>query len=74
MPSVLRAISLRVIALIAECNYAQRRLAVLRLNPDRYVTAPDQAPDTYREFLFRSSGPLTHEPSAADRMLGHASR
>ena len=74
MLSVLRAISLRVVAVIAECNYAQRRLAVLWLNPDRYVTVPDQAPDTYREFLFRSSGLLTHEPSAAHRTLGHASR
>ena len=73
MPSVLRAISLRVIAVIAECNYAQRRLAVLRLSPDRYVTAPDQAPDTYREFLFRTSGLLAREPSAAERTLGHAS-
>ena len=72
MPSVLRAISLRVIALIAECNYAQRRLAVLRLSPDRYVTVPDQGPETYREFLFRTSGLLAHEPSAAERMLGHA--
>ena len=73
MLSVLRAISLRVSVVIAECNYAQRRLAVLRLSPDRYVTAPDQAPDTYREFLFRTSGLLAHEPSAAERTLGHAS-
>jgi len=73
MLSVLRAISLRVVTIIAECNYAQRRLAVLRLSPDRYVTAPDQAPDTYREFLFRTSGLLAHEPSAAERALGHAS-
>jgi len=73
MLSVLRAISLRVVTIIAECNYAQRRLAVLRLSPDRYVIAPDQAPDTYREFLFRTSGLLAHEPSAAERALGHAS-
>jgi hypothetical protein len=73
MLSVLRAISLRVVTVIGECNYAQRRLAVLRLSPDRYVTAPDQAPDTYREFLFRTSGLLAHEPSAAERALGHAS-
>jgi hypothetical protein len=73
MLSVLRAISLRVVTIIAECNYAQRRLAVLRLSPDRYVAAPDQAPDTYREFLFRTSGLLAHEPSAAERALGHAS-
>jgi hypothetical protein len=74
MLSVLRAISLRVVAVIAECNYAQRRLAMLWLSPDRYVTVPDQAPETYREFLFRTSGLLAHEPSASRRALGHASR
>jgi hypothetical protein len=73
MLSVLRAISHRVVAVIAECNYAQRRLSVLRLSPDRYVTAPDHAPDTYREFLFRTSGLLAHERTAAERTLGHAS-
>jgi hypothetical protein len=72
MLSVLQAISRRIAAVIAECNYAQRRLAVLRASPDRYVINPDAAPDTYREFLFRTSGPLTHEPSSARRSIGHA--
>jgi hypothetical protein len=72
MLSVLRVISRRIAAVIAECNYAQRRLAVLRASPDRYVINRDAAPDTYREFLFRTSGPLTHEPSAARRSIGHA--
>ncbi len=72
MFSVLRAVSRRVAAVIAECNYAQRRLAVLRLSPDRYVTQPERAPDTYREFLLRTSGLLVHEPSAAERTLGRA--
>jgi hypothetical protein len=74
MLSVLRAISRRVTAFIAECNDAHRRLAVLRLSPDRYALQPDQAPDTYHEFLFRTSGPLAREPSAAERTLGHAIR
>ncbi len=72
MLCVLRVISRRVAAVIAECNYAQRRLAVLRASPGRYLTRPDLAPDTYQEFLFRTSGPLAHEPSAARRSLGHA--
>jgi hypothetical protein len=74
MLSVLRAVSRRVAAVIAECNDAQRRLAVLRASPDRYLTHPDLAPDTYREFLFRAAGPLVHEPSAARRSLGRAVR
>ncbi|MEP7024549.1 MAG: hypothetical protein ABJB47_12270 [Actinomycetota bacterium] len=57
----------RAAAILAECDYAQRRMAVLRLAPDRYVRQPDQAPDSYADFLFRTSGPLPHEPSARDR-------
>ena len=74
MLSVLRAISCRVAAVIAECNYAQRRLAVLQASPDRYLRRSDLAPDTYQEFLFRTSGPLAHEPSARKRSLGRAIR
>jgi hypothetical protein len=38
----------------------------LRLDPDRYVFG-SAAPDTYAEFLARTSGALIHEPAAADR-------
>ena len=55
---------------IRECHRAQRRLIELRLSPDRYLDHPDQAPDTVAEFLFRTSGPLPHEPSAAKRSRG----
>jgi hypothetical protein len=72
MYTVLRAILRRVAAVIAECHYAQRRLAQLRASPDRYLARPDLAPDTYQEFLFRTSGPLAHEPSAARRSFGRA--
>jgi hypothetical protein len=72
MLSVLRSTSRRVAAVIAECNFAQRRLAVLRASPDRYMTRPDVVPDTYQEFLFRTSGPLAHEPPAARRTVRHA--
>ena len=51
-------------AVISECHYAQRRMLQLRLSPDRYVIGGGQAPDTYAEFLFRTSGWLRHEPPA----------
>lgn len=74
MLTVLRRIGRRVAAVIAECNYAQRRLAQLQTNPNAHLLRPGQAPDTYREFLFRTSGPLVHEPSATQRSLGRAIR
>lgn len=57
----------RVAGLIAECDEAQRRFTALRMAPDMYVADSDHAPDTYAEFLFRTSGWLRHEPSARDR-------
>jgi hypothetical protein len=52
---------------IAECNEAQRRLIALRMSPHSYAADPDNGPDTYGEFLFRTSGPLGREPSARHR-------
>jgi hypothetical protein len=72
MYTALRVMLRRVAAVIAECNDAQRRLAQLRASPDRYMARPDLAPDTYQEFLFRTSGPLAHEPAAARRSFGPA--
>ena len=40
---------------------------MLQSSPDHYLVAPAQAPDTYEEFLLRTTGPLDHEPSAAAR-------
>ena len=57
----------RVADVIAECNEAQRRLTALRLAPDSYAIGPEHAPDSYAEFLFRTSGWLRHEPPARDR-------
>jgi hypothetical protein len=70
MLSVLRALGRRIRDVVAECNYAQRRVAMLRASPDNYVLQPGQAADSYEAFLFRTSGPLTHEPSAAQRSSG----
>ncbi|HSZ46787.1 MAG TPA: hypothetical protein VK823_15720 [Streptosporangiaceae bacterium] len=64
--SPVRRIASRLASIVAECNYAQRRMLELRLDPDRYVFG-SAAPDTYAEFLARASGALIHEPAAADR-------
>jgi hypothetical protein len=57
----------RVRDIIAECAQAQRRLAELTMAPDRYLANPNEAPDTYEEFLFRTSGLMRHEPPARAR-------
>jgi len=60
----------RVADIIAECNYAQRRLTTMMTAPDRYLTDRDRAPDDYAEFLFRTSGALLREPTAGHRAHG----
>lgn len=72
--AVLRA-ARAVAAVLAECNRAQRRMAELRLNPDRFLLdGGAQPPDTYAEFLFRTSGLLHHEPPADKRFPGRRAR
>lgn len=56
-----------VAGVIEECNYAQRRMLQLRLDPERYTISSGQAPATFAEFLFRTSGLLIHEPAADKR-------
>ena len=63
----LRSLASKIGAAVAEMNYAQRRLMVLRAAPDRYLPQPQQAPATYDEFLARTAGPLLHEPPACRR-------
>jgi len=60
----------RVADIVAECNYAQRRLLALRTNPDVYRVGRGTAPDDYAEFLFRTSSALLHEPPASGRAHG----
>ena len=67
---ILRTVARRVGFVVAECNYAQQRLAELRADPDRYLIEPDRAPDTYQVFLLLTSRKLAHEPSAAERSAG----
>ena len=61
----------RVAMIIAECNYAQRRMAILRMTPEAYLDNRDKAPADYAEFLLRTSGALLREPAAGRRADGH---
>lgn len=63
----MRRLAGRVAAAVAECNDAARLMAVLTTAPDHYVFRSDTVPDTYAEFLYRTSGLLVHEPSARAR-------
>jgi hypothetical protein len=62
-------IARRMATIHAEISYAQHRMDAIRTTPDRF-TGSDQAADDYPEFLFRTSGALLHEPSAACRSRG----
>ena len=66
----MKGLARRIAAVFAECAEAQRRMAMLRSAPDRYAPRPAKAPDTYAEFLFRTSGVLLHEPPASARKDG----
>jgi len=63
----LRQIVRTLAAVLAECAYAQRRMAELNTAPDRYMFDPASPPDTYAEFLYRTSGVLRREPAADAR-------
>ena len=62
----------RISQIISECNAATRLLTIRRLAYDSNLPEPHAAPDTYAEFLLRTSGPLLHEPSARQRLAGQA--
>jgi hypothetical protein len=64
-------ITRRLAAALAEMRYAERRVAARRTATDPYLPHPDEAPDTYSEFLARTSGFLLHEPPARSREQGH---
>jgi hypothetical protein len=70
----LRRLARKVGAAIAECNDATRLMTELNTAPDHYVFHPRTLPVTYAEFLYRTSGPLAHEPSARARSEARAHR
>jgi hypothetical protein len=72
-PSI-RRLARRAASVVAECNYAQRRLFHLRFSLDSYVYDPGQVPGTYAEFLSRTAGTLRYEPSAQERAGGRPCR
>jgi len=72
--NMLIRIARRIAAVLAEIDYAQRRLDAIRTNADPYLTDAHRGPENYAEFLFRTSGVLLHEPPAARRAPGQLNR
>jgi hypothetical protein len=67
MKTALRRTAGKVADAVREMNEAQRLLLTLRTTMEQHVENPDAAPDTYTEFMTRTSGVLLHEPSARKR-------
>jgi predicted phosphoadenosine phosphosulfate sulfurtransferase len=63
--STLASLARRVQAVVSEMNYASRRVTALRLSQG--LEPSDRAPDTYAEFLLRTSVTPLHEPPARCR-------
>ena len=68
MRTTLRRAAGKLAGAVHEMHEAQRLMLVLHNAADRHIPNPNVAPDTYAEFLVRTSGPLLHEPSARKRM------
>jgi hypothetical protein len=67
MKTTVRRVAGKLADTVREMNEAQQLMLVLRTATDRYAANPDAAPETYQEFLGRTSGVLLHEPSARKR-------
>lgn len=67
MKTTVRRIAGKLADAVREMNEAQRLSFALRTATDRYIENPDVAPDTYDEFLLRTSGALLHEQPARKR-------
>lgn len=67
MKTAMRRVAGKLADTVREMHEAQRLMLVLQTATDRYVENPSAAPDTYDEFLARTSGVLRHEPSARKR-------
>lgn len=68
MKAAVRRAAGRLAAAVREMHEAQRLMMVLQTAMDQYVENPDAAPDTYDEFLVRTSGVLLREPPARKRL------
>jgi hypothetical protein len=69
-PSFPRGLLDSISSVVSDWWYAWRKLTVLQTAPDLQTIRSNAAPDTYGEFLFRTSGVLLHEPSARARAHG----
>jgi hypothetical protein len=63
-----------VLSVLDEMNDAQRRVLRAQRAYDRFLPDPAAAPETYPEFLLRTSGPSSHEPTARQRAAGRRVR
>jgi hypothetical protein len=63
--STITRIARRVRAVVSEMNYASTRATALMLTNG--LEQSDRAPDTYAEFLLRTSVATVHEPPARCR-------
>jgi hypothetical protein len=68
MKATVRRVAGKLADTVHEMNEAQRLMLALRTATDRYAANPGAAPDTYHEFLARTSGALLHEPPARKRI------
>jgi hypothetical protein len=68
MKVTVRRVAGKLADTVREMNEAQRLMLVMRPATDRYIERPHAAPDTYAEFLARTSGALLHEPPARKRI------
>ena len=68
MRTTVRRVAGKVADVLREMHEGQRRMLVLRTAMDRYHENAGAAPDTYAEFLLRTSGVLLHEPPAHKRL------
>ena len=68
MRITVRRVAGKVTYVLREMHEGQRRMLVLRTAMDRYHENSGAAPDTYAEFLLRTSGVLLHEPPAHKRL------
>jgi hypothetical protein len=60
--STLASLARRVQAVLSEMNNVSKRMTALRLSEG--LEQSDRAPDTYAEFLLRTSVTSLHEPPA----------
>jgi hypothetical protein len=67
MKTTARRVAGKLADAVREINEAQRLTLVMRTSTEGYARNPRVAPDTYGEFLARTSGVLLHEPSARKR-------